>query len=283
MNGLNCVKGEIHNVLAQLRITGRSRIRSSIFDFGTHSPNIESLRHKLLASLKELHLFLGFHSDLHEIDSVIWLRPFLDVILSDIRGVDIMNVTLTSVHKFLLYCLIDDQSINCTKALHDILYAMSNAKFDQHSRSDSELIHIRLMEVFLETMRCPAGYLLSDANVCLCVQKCFELRKYHSISSVSTLMVRYTENVLIQMMMLVFGKLAQPLMDQQQKQKQRYFTTHASSNTMVTDDEKVIQHSSDIDIKNDMKGFGARSMCRILRYLTYIINPNQIDTSPDLR
>ena len=221
MNGLSCVKGEIHNVLAVLRITGRSSSSSGgFFDFGTNAMNnnssIEVLRHKLLASFKELHLFLASKesedkTSLLSIDTTVFIRPFCDVILSDgIRGIDVMNVTLTSLHKFLLYGLISNKSLKSFEAINNILIeSIFNMKFDEHSRSDKELIHIRLMEILLELLRSSSGYLLTNDNVCLCVQKCFEMRRYHKNYNKTNncLMVRYTENVLIQMILLIFNKI----------------------------------------------------------------------------
>ncbi|ETO32676.1 hypothetical protein RFI_04440, partial [Reticulomyxa filosa] len=207
MNGLNCVKGEIHNVLAVLRISGRSR--SGLFNFsinGGTDDNLETLRNKLVVSFKELHACLGLQSSLKDIDTCVWLQPFIDLILSDIKGVDVMNMTLSAIHKFLLYSLLDEESPNVCQALHEILNAVIHAKFDRHSRSEEELVSIRSMEVLLEILRCPAGYMLSDDDVCGIIQHVFEMRLYHA-SNHSVLMVRYIENALIQMIILIFSEL----------------------------------------------------------------------------
>ena len=263
LNGLSCVKGEIHNVLAVLRITGRGSGGGGFFDFGgggksTNAENIEILRHKLITSFKELHLFLTLQNqndqtslNIADIDTCLFIRPFCDLLLSEvIGGIDVMNITLTSIHKFLLYGLIHEKSINSFEAINNILIeSIFNLKFDDNSRSDKELIHIRLMEIILELLRNSSGYLLTNDNVCLCVQKCFEIRLFHRNfnGTANCLMVRYTENVLIQLILLIFNKIK--------------------------------LSSSDYDKRT----FNERAMIRILKYLTIIINPNQLDTSQDIR
>jgi len=280
MNGISCVKGEIHNVLAVLRITGRfNSSRGGFLDFGVgssgaeQSEKVELLRHKLIASLKELHLFLGLQSEgtaLWQIDTTIVLRPFCDVLLCDgIGGIDVMNVTLTSLHKLLLYGLITSKSLKCGEAMNQVLLeALFAMKFDDEwsSRSDSELIHIRTQEILLELLRSSAGTLLTDDRVCLCVQKCFEMRSYHGAyhGTNDCLMVRYTENVVIQMVLLIFTKM------------------------------KALSPSHSVDADHDAlsvsergngaeAGFGIKAMARIFKYLTVIINPNQVDSDQHLR
>ena len=288
MDGISCVKGEIHNVLAVLRITGRFQSnRGSLFDFGSvggsrsRRENVEVLRHKLIASLKELHLFLGLQSEctaLWQIDTTIVLRPFCDVMLcAGIGGIDVMNVTMTSLHKLLLYGLITSKSLKCGEAMNQVLLeALFAMKFDDESRSDSELIHIRTQEILLELLRCSAGTLLSDDRVCLCVQKCFEMRSFHGAyhGTNDCLMVRYTENVIIQMVLLIFTKM-------------KALTPSHSRTVSVSEHSVAVE--SELDPKgngmgNGMEnGFGIKAMARILKYLTVIINPNQVDSDQSLR
>ncbi len=227
MDGISCVKGEIHNVLAVLRISGRGvrSVGGGLFGFGVSrsgsgsagsgsTGSVEVVRRKLIASLKELHLFLGLQSErtaLHELDSRIVLRPFCDVMLcSGIGGIDVMNVTMTSLHKLLLYGLMTAECLKCGEAMNQVLLeALFAMKFESESRSDSELLHIRSQEILLELLRSSAGTLLTDDRVCLCVQKCFEMRSYHGAyhGTNDCLMVRYTENVVIQMVLLIFSKM----------------------------------------------------------------------------
>eukprot|EP01084_Bolivina_argentea_P003982 7552_1 len=163
MNGLSCVKGEIHNVLAVLRVTGRNT-GTSIFSTSSNLNNtIEKTRHKLITSFKELHLLLCLQEkDLYSIDTRILLRPFCDLICSsDIGGIDIMNITLTSIHKFLLYSLLNNtKSLFIFEAINSTLIpSIFNISFFDNSTSDRELIHIRLQEIILELLRNSCGYL----------------------------------------------------------------------------------------------------------------------------
>ena len=275
MDGISCVKGEIHNVLAVLRITGRGRSSriggGGLFDLGSvggggGGRKVEVLRHQLIASLKELHLFLGLQQSaglrLRDIDCRIVVRPFCDVMLCrGIGGMDVMSVTLTALHKLLLYGLLTAECLFCGEAMNQVLlealFAMKFGDDDVHSisRSDSELIDIRTQEILLELVRSSAGTLLTDDRVCLCVQKCFEMRSYHGAyhGTNDCLMVRYTENVVIQMVLLIFSKM------------------------------KALSPSHSVRDQDPVRGFGIKAMARIFKYLTVIIDPNQVDSDQHVR
>lgn len=77
-NGVSIVKGEIHRCMAAMRSNQRwasdARFRQEI------PLQLES---SLLRGFKSLHQRLQAFSDLGDVDTVMYLSPFLDVIVAD--------------------------------------------------------------------------------------------------------------------------------------------------------------------------------------------------------
>lgn len=76
-NAVNCIKGEIHNVLSVMRLNQRwaseARFKKEI-PLQSETP--------LLRSFKTLHNYLQRLIDINDVDTVFYLQPFLDVISS---------------------------------------------------------------------------------------------------------------------------------------------------------------------------------------------------------
>ena len=71
------LKGEIHNVLALMRANARY---SAVWRFTRESP--DNKENPLVAGLKSLHESLVNVRDVADADTVDWLKPFLDIIVT---------------------------------------------------------------------------------------------------------------------------------------------------------------------------------------------------------
>lgn len=84
LNNITCVKGEIHNVLTQMRLNTRW---ASAARFHTEIPiHSES---PLFRGLKSLHDYLtqqGFHN-ISDVDTVLYLQPFVEIVEVSFVGV----------------------------------------------------------------------------------------------------------------------------------------------------------------------------------------------------
>ena len=91
MYSTNCVKAEIHNVLASLRSNQRWASKAR---FEREIPLAsESL---LLREFKALHYELqDAYEDINDVDSLLYLHPFLKVIVSDHTSAEITSVALS--------------------------------------------------------------------------------------------------------------------------------------------------------------------------------------------
>jgi len=98
LSDINCVKGEIHNVLTMMRLNTRW---ASADRFIREIP-LQS-ESSLTRGLKALHDQLTLVSSLVEVDTVHYLQPFVDIVTSHHTSGPITGAALSSIHKFLLY------------------------------------------------------------------------------------------------------------------------------------------------------------------------------------
>jgi len=195
MQGVNCVKGEIHNVLTVLRLYQNRELRKNPF---------ATCEDPLIWNLKELRSALANVSDLRLFDTRACLRPFLAVIISDYTDVQTTAIALQSVHKFLMYGHISQDSPYVAEAIFDITHHATHCRWDGGRQHESEIVHMKILEVLLECLRCDAGELLTDDAVCSMVTECFSVR---SRAEISHLLLKYSENILMEMVLVLFSRL----------------------------------------------------------------------------
>jgi brefeldin A-resistance guanine nucleotide exchange factor 1 len=199
MQGVNCVKGEIHNVLTVLHLSKPSRAaydRNAFSAAEAPSP--------LVCGLQDLYSELGSVSDLRLFDTRAYLRPFLRVIHSENTDVVTTGIALQSVHKFLLYGHIHRDSPYVAEAISEIVYDVTNCTWSGNWKEESEVVRMKMLEVVLECLRCDAGDLLSDEAVCGMVKECFSARNRDGASK---LLAKYAENILTHMVLVIFARL----------------------------------------------------------------------------
>lgn len=135
----NCVKGEIHNLLAVMRFMP---------DF---SPNPEPVRSKQYTTdFNNLFEQLVVCSDPDEVD---YFAPFLKVIqANDVNG-PITGVALSAIHKFLLYGFIPQEA---GTLLNNIVNSVVQCTFPLEYTASDEVVVMKLFHVFLESLRTEA-------------------------------------------------------------------------------------------------------------------------------
>jgi len=97
-SSVRIVKGEIHNVLSLMRLNRRYNSSSRF-----HREIPATAESPLVRGLKHLHETLASFSDIQDMDTLAWLRPFLDVIESPETSGPITGGALSSLSKFLHY------------------------------------------------------------------------------------------------------------------------------------------------------------------------------------
>lgn len=108
----------------------------------------------LLSSFFRLRAILTETPNLHEIDSLTLLQPFLLVIKSSSTSGHITQLALSSIHKFLQYQLVTLESCNVQQAVVQIMSSLTHCRFeagDQNSDDAVLLKVLRLLEVVMES------------------------------------------------------------------------------------------------------------------------------------
>ncbi|KAJ1472425.1 hypothetical protein T484DRAFT_1840456 [Baffinella frigidus] len=218
-NSVRIVKGEIHNVLSLMRLNRRY---SSASRFHREIP--ATAESPLVRELKALHDSFASYSDLQDMDTLVWLRPFLDVIESSETSGPITGGALSSLSKFLLYGFIHPRSPRAAEAVGRVCRVVTRCRFERadhafylspraaeavgrvcrvvtrcrFERTDhagDEVVLVRILQVLLDCLRCPAGVLLTDSDVWGMVRSCYHIGRQQRLS---ILLQRTAEHILTQ-------------------------------------------------------------------------------------
>ena len=84
--------------------------------------------------------------------------------------------------------------------------AASLVRFERIDRSIDEQVYLQMCTTLLHCIICPAGKLLNDSAVWLCVKTCYDISTTDSLSDI---VCRHAEDVLMQMVLSVFKNVAQ--------------------------------------------------------------------------
>ena len=194
-----CVKGEIHNVVSLLRQNrkwgSKARFQNEI-PLQSESP--------ILRSFKVLHRYMQRTADESKrVDTMRYLRPFLNVIVSEWTSGPVTGVALASVNKFLLYGFITRETPRGAIAINEIAHAVSVCRFEATEAHVDEVVVLQMMELMVHCLRCDAGPLLSDELVWDMLQSCFRISRE---SKATELLSHTAENTVAHMILTIFGR-----------------------------------------------------------------------------
>lgn len=199
-NAVNCVKGEIHNVLSIMRINERWA-SGDRFEFEipshTESPLLQSFK-KLHGNLVENCIYLS------DFDTLNYLEPFLNVIVSDKTNGMITGAALSSINKFLLYDFVTDESLRGKESINLVAFSISRCRFEETDREMDELVLIKLLELLEYSLRCSAGYMITGKNVWRMVNTCYTISRQ---KRASLHLSHIAENTLAHLVLTVFNRL----------------------------------------------------------------------------
>ncbi|TDH72476.1 hypothetical protein CCR75_001268 [Bremia lactucae] len=196
---MNCVKGEIHNVLSMMRVNARW---ASVHRFTKEIP--ASTQSPMMRAFKQLHYELQSVIDLSDVDTVTYLLPFVMVIESERTSGLITGAAISAVNKFLLYGLITSESLRADVAINRIAVCVSRCRFEETHRADDEAVLMKLLELVEYCVRCDAGHLISGDNLWKMLQLCYSIR-CQPRSSMH--LARSAENTLSHLVLTVFDRI----------------------------------------------------------------------------
>ncbi|KAH9131937.1 hypothetical protein LEN26_007558 [Aphanomyces euteiches] len=200
-NGVNCLKGEIHNVLSVMRANDRwataARFKREI---PTHTQNV------LIRRFKDLHVALEGVIDLSDVDTLNVLEPFVHVVESEKTSGIITGAAISSLNKFLLYGLVPPDGLRATEAINRIALCVSRCRFEETHRDIDEMVLMKLLELLEFCLRCEAGPLISGDNVWKMVHTCYSICIQ---PRASMHLMHMAENTLAHVILTVFDRIAE--------------------------------------------------------------------------
>ena len=157
-------------------------------------------------SFRQLHSFLLSYHDIKQVDSLVFISPFLMIITSDDTNGDITGCALESINKFLLYGFINEDSPNVAASINAIASAISGIKFEEDDFYVEEHIYVKLLDLLLNTTRSPASIFLTDNSLWNMVKTCFTVISWKSKSD---LLHSTAKSTLTHMILSIFSSLHQ--------------------------------------------------------------------------
>ncbi|KAF1322909.1 Protein kinase, partial [Globisporangium splendens] len=272
MSRMNCVKGEIHNVLSMMRVNARW---ASLDRFTQEIP--AATQSPMMRAFKQLHYELQTVPDLSDVDTVTYLLPFVMVIESDKTSGYITGAAISSLNKFLLYGLITNESLRADVAINRIAVCVSRCRFEETHRADDEAVLMKLLELVEYCVRCEVGPLITGENLWKMVQLCYSI----SVQPRSSLhLSRAAENTLAHLVLTVFDRI-----DELEPKKSIATDprNHQHNDANEEDAEQVVseqQHRDDVadkEARNRVGPYGIPLLEKVLQFLASLISPTTND------
>ncbi|ORX59019.1 Sec7-domain-containing protein [Hesseltinella vesiculosa] len=143
-------------------------------------------------------------ANVRELDALILLNPFLEVIRSGNTTGPIAGTALGSVEKFLHYGIVGLHSANIAVAMNALSSGATHCKFEASDAASDELVLLRMLQVLQATLTNECGQVLSDEAVCEMMETglsmCCQMR-------LSEMLRRSAEHVMIKMVVAIFERL----------------------------------------------------------------------------
>ncbi|KAL9243878.1 hypothetical protein vseg_017715 [Gypsophila vaccaria] len=173
---------------------------------GRYMSGDDQLDHSLIQCLKALRKqVFTWQQQWHNINPVLYLQPFLDVIRSDETGAPITSVALSSVYKILTLDVLDLNTTNIEDAMHLVVDAVTSCRFEVTDPSSEEVVLTKILQVLLACMKSKASLVLSNQHVCTIVNTCFRI--VHQASAKGELLQRMAAHTMRELVRCIFSHL----------------------------------------------------------------------------
>ncbi|KAG9133160.1 hypothetical protein Leryth_024862 [Lithospermum erythrorhizon] len=193
------INSEIGAVLAVMRRNVRWGSRYVAGD--------DQLEHSLIQSLKTLRkqIFI-WQPQWQNINPVLYLQPFLDVIRSDETGAPITGVALSSVYHILTLDVLDLNTVNIEDAMHLVVDSVTSCRFEVTDPASEEVVLMKVLRVLLASMNSKVSVVISNQHVCTIVNTCFRI--VHQANVKSELLQRMARFTMHELVRCIFSHLS---------------------------------------------------------------------------
>ena len=146
-----------------------------------------------------------FAWDWQNIKPSLYLTPFLEVIRSEKTNTPITGVALSAVYKMLTQEFFTETTNDARSAMHSIIDAVTACRFEVTDQASEEVVLMKILQVLLACLRCRAGILLTDRDVCNVVNTCF--RVVHQSVTKGELLQRMACQTMQEMVRTIYTRL----------------------------------------------------------------------------
>jgi hypothetical protein len=157
INGVNCIKGEIHSIITLMRLNTRWSQQSRL----SQGSNFNNDQNPIIKSFRTLNEYLEGIFDLREVDCVVYLSAFHQVIVSEKASSVLTSASLSSVSKFVSYGFLRPNYPRVKEGIALIATCVSHCVFEESDWESDEVVLMKLLELSTLTMRCDASRLLT--------------------------------------------------------------------------------------------------------------------------
>jgi len=187
INGVTCIKGEIHSVLTLIRLNTRwSQVGRSSSSSSSHDTiGIEKEKEiPFVQSFRRLNEYLECIFDLREVDCVMYIQPFHEVIVSDQANGPLTSAALSSLSKFALYGFLSSGFPRVKEGIALIANCISYCVFEETDWESDEVILMKLLELSALCLRCDASSLLTVGAAWDIYSTCIEIHNQYRASKI---------------------------------------------------------------------------------------------------
>ncbi|CAM9099816.1 unnamed protein product, partial [Ectocarpus fasciculatus] len=198
VNGVTCIKGEIHSLMTLMRLNTRwaapSRFSRELL-IQDESPLIQSFR--------RLNEYLEDTYDLRDVDCVVYLDPFLQVVISEHASGPLTSAALSSLNKFALYGFLSSDMPRASEGINLAAHSISSCVFEETDWESDEIILVKLLELSSTCLRCEASSMLTVSSAWDIFSTCLSI---HGQIRASKLLRSEAETALRHLTLTAFSK-----------------------------------------------------------------------------
>ncbi|VDP38531.1 unnamed protein product [Schistosoma curassoni] len=270
-NALCMIQSEVSLMLTALRCSHRNSFRMYQDD----------IKRPLLLSFNQLRSILNVSKSVNELEPLVYLTPFLEVIRSEDTTGPVTGLALTAVDKFLSYGLLelpstksDESSLNKTGSLNSIGLAVeaiadasTQARFVGTDPRSAEVVLMKVLHLLRTLLLVPAGALVSDRAIREILQSCFRICFEPKLSE---LLRRTAELCLASMIQLFFSRLP-TLVGFKTDRVVQQPTVQLENSTMLSQPDT---HSDDLQtVDPQPQPYTIETVCELLSNLIHSLSP----------
>jgi hypothetical protein len=167
INGVTCIKGEIHSIMTLMRLNTRwsqsQSVRLSAAAAAAATSSVEE--NPMVLAYRRLNEYMEGIFDLRDLDCVMYIAPFYHIIVSNQGSGPLTSAALSSLSKFVMFGFMSLEYPRIKEGITLIANCISRCVFEETDWESDEVILMKLLELSTLVLRCNASCLLAVSAV----------------------------------------------------------------------------------------------------------------------